>query len=108
MVIFSHSQLLNKRFKFFKSRIFIKEPEILSDLPIRIEPGKKLPILVLIKDSHLFPIKLQRIEVFLYKERKMAANYEKQYNLLINKHWWDDTLFIDVNNIYGNIFNKNS
>jgi len=87
----------------FRGRLFIKEPEILSDLPIRIEPGKKLPILLLIKDAHIFPIKLQNVEVVLYKEHKIASSYDKRYNLSINKHWWYDTLFIDVDNIFGNI-----
>ena len=88
-------------FKWFRSRLFIKEPEILSDLPVRIEPGKQLPILILIKDAHIFPIKLQNIEVILYQDCKIILNYEKQYILPINNHWWDDTLLIDVYNISG-------
>ncbi len=94
---------LHFRLKMFKGRYFINEPEILSDLPIRIEPGKKLPILILIKDAHIFPIKLQNVEVILYKKHKMAERYDKEYNLSINKYWWHDTIFINVDNICGTI-----
>ena len=67
---------LHFRFKWFQlSRYFKNEPEILSDLPVRIEPGKKLPILILIKDAHIFPIKLYDVEVILYQTRKIVARH---------------------------------
>ena len=91
------------RFKWCGSRYFIKEPEILSDIPIRIEPGKRLPVLMIIKDAHNFPIKLHKIEVSIYKNSKNIKSSHKIYDLTIKEHWWDDTIFMDVNNIRGNI-----
>ena len=43
---------LHFRFKWSGSRYFQNEPEILADLPIRIEPNMDIPILIIIKDSH--------------------------------------------------------
>ena len=38
-------------------------PEILADLPWRLEPGRPLTVLCLIKDAHRFPIALESVEV---------------------------------------------
>ncbi len=43
------------------SFLYRKEPEILFDTPSRLEPGKKLPAMLLIKDANLFPIELINI-----------------------------------------------
>jgi len=40
-------------------------PEVLSDAPIRIEPGQSIPLLILVKDAHLYPILLDSIQVRL-------------------------------------------
>ncbi len=47
------------------SRYYRREPEILADLPSRIAPGQKPPLLLLVKDAHRFPIHLERVEVAL-------------------------------------------
>ena len=49
-VIFLYAEL-HFRFKWFISMYFIKEPEIITDVPYRIDPNKKIPILILIKDA---------------------------------------------------------
>ena len=54
---------LHFRFKWSNSRYFQKEPEILADLPIRIEPGSDIPILLIIKDAHIFPVFLEKVEI---------------------------------------------
>jgi len=40
-------------------------PEIISDAPSRVEPGQPIPLLILVKDAHHYPIFLQPIEVQL-------------------------------------------
>ena len=57
---------LHFRFKWSDSRYFRKEPEILSDLPIRIEPGNNIPILLIIKDAHIYPINLNKVNIKTY------------------------------------------
>ncbi len=47
------------------SRYYRREPEILADLPSRIAPGQKPPLLLLVKDAQRFPIRLERVEVAL-------------------------------------------
>ena len=47
------------------SRYYRREPEILADLPSRIAPGQKPPLLLLVKDAQRFPIRLERVDVAL-------------------------------------------
>ncbi len=51
--------------KFLYPRYFLKEPEIISDVPIRCIESRsaKIPILIIVKDSHLFPIHLVQVTV---------------------------------------------
>jgi hypothetical protein len=58
------------RFRYFFSFLRKNEPEIIADAPHRIEPGQKLPILVLVKDAHQYPIKLNKITIVIYQEGK--------------------------------------
>ena len=51
------------KFRYFLSWLRKKEPEIIVDAPRFIEPGKSIPILVLVKDAHLYPVELQRISL---------------------------------------------
>jgi hypothetical protein len=51
------------KFKGVYSRLRKKEPEIIADLPRRIKPGAKLPVLILIKDAHQYPIQLDAVAI---------------------------------------------
>ena len=57
---------LHFRFKWSRSAYYQREPEILADLPYRVEPSTAIPILLLIKDSHQFPITLRDVKVSIY------------------------------------------
>ncbi len=45
------------------SRLKKNDPEIIADVPHRIDPGAKLPVLILIKDANRFPIHLNSVQV---------------------------------------------
>jgi len=94
---------LHFRFKWMGSRYFQKEPEILADLPVRIEPKSEIPILLIIKDSHLFPITLKYVEVVIFKSSKIIQSHTFQYNTQLNINWWDDTIKLDPDGISGDI-----
>ena len=90
---------LHFRFKWSNSRYFRKEPEILADLPIRIEPGNDIPILLIIKDAHIFPIIFKRVEIKIIKNNKIIQSEIFSYNLNIDINWWDDTITINSTGI---------
>ncbi len=45
------------------SRYFMKEPEIVADLPFRLRAGEELPLLLMVKDAHRFPIVLHGLSI---------------------------------------------
>lgn len=50
-------------FRLVPSRLRKQEPEVVADVPYRLGPGQDLPVLILVKDAHLFPVKLTAVEV---------------------------------------------
>jgi len=85
---------IHHRFKFLGSKYFKREPEIIADIPHRIEPGQQLPLLILIKDSHDFPIHLSKVEIVISKGKQV---YKQSLNIgiNINKRWWYKTFLLD-------------
>lgn len=51
------------------SLIHRRQPEILTDAPARIEPGQDLPLALIVKDAHLFPVVLEKVEVAVHRDR---------------------------------------
>jgi hypothetical protein len=45
------------------SLIFRRWPEIVCDAPYRIEPGKPVPVLILVRDADRFPVRLHSVAV---------------------------------------------
>lgn len=50
-------------FRYLGSLLKLREPEILADAPLRIEPDTRLPVLCVIKDAHRFPVQLNQISL---------------------------------------------
>ena len=86
---------LHYKFPYFGSKYYKKEPEIISDTPFRIEPEKEIPILILIKDCHLFPIFIQNIIISIYKSEKLIKSITKDYSKIIKTRWWENIIFIE-------------
>ena len=63
--LFPFPNILNRRF-----------PEILADAPSRINRNSKLPILVLVKDSHLYPVELISVMVEMFQAGEKIREWE--------------------------------
>lgn len=70
------------------SRYFRKEPEILADAPRRVEPGRPLPLLLLVKDAHHYPIYLERVEIVIESDGGRQPPQEIAIGQEITEHWW--------------------
>ena len=101
-VIFLYAEL-HFRFKWGSSRYYQKEPEILADVPIRIEPKKDIPILLIIKDAHLFPVILYEVNVKIYQSSVLIHSHNFPFHTPIASNWWDRTKLIKTKDLYGNI-----
>ncbi|MCP4633849.1 MAG: CehA/McbA family metallohydrolase [candidate division Zixibacteria bacterium] len=71
------------KFAFFPSRLFKKEPEIIIDLPIRLQPGANLPIVMIIKDSKQFPVVINSLsaEISSGEEKKIISLNLEPFNV---------------------------
>ena len=94
---------LHFRFKWTGSRYFQKEPEILADVPIRIEPNNDIPILLLIKDAHKYPIFLQEVNVNIYQSNLLIQSNNYSFQTQIDSNWWDTVRSIKTKDLIGSV-----
>ncbi|MBC8213383.1 MAG: hypothetical protein ISR90_02990 [Candidatus Marinimicrobia bacterium] len=91
------------RFRIPFSRYFKNEPEILADIPFRIDQNENIPILLLIKDSDKHPLYLDRIEISILKNDSIIYKNEIEFNLIISQLWWFKTIYIPRGNMNNNV-----
>ncbi len=101
--IFLYAEI-HYRFKYFFSFLKKSEPEILADLPHRIEPTASLPILLLIKDAKLYPIEIESIEISFSQKEKNIFSQKILLNEKINSPLWWKIVSILFENELKNIF----
>ena len=77
------------------SRYFRKEPEIVADAPYRVEPGRAVPLLLLVKDAHRYPITLERVTVEVETGQGRQALPEIAIGREIADHWWHRTVMLE-------------
>lgn len=58
---------MHYRWRFFPSFIFKKEPEVVADIPWRLNPGERVPILLTVKDADRYPIILKGVNLKIQK-----------------------------------------
>lgn len=79
------------RFKYFFSFLKKAEPEILTDAPHRLDPDSPLPILMLIKDAHLYPVDVLSVQTTLQIDGRFLHSEVVQPDQPIrinSKYWW--------------------
>lgn len=57
-------------FRGFPSFLYQKEPEILFDMPKRIEPGKNVPVLLICNDMDTFPVDIIGVTLIVSQNRQ--------------------------------------
>ncbi len=76
------------RFKFIPSRYFKKEPEIIFDMPRRVEPNLDLPILLLIKDAHHYPVHLKDVRVQVQENDSRICEQHFLIDKSVDRQWF--------------------
>ncbi len=83
-------------FKYFPfSRYRIEEPEILTDAPYRIGPGKNVPVLLLIKDADRYPIRLHSV-TFRIGASVNDQSISFSMDQTISEAWWHRLFFLEI------------
>jgi hypothetical protein len=75
----------------FPCLLFKKQPEIVFDMPLRIGPGKPIPLFLIIKDANIFPVTIDKIEVNINYNGKLFKKAVFPYNseIINSEIWWD-------------------
>ncbi|MBN1542739.1 CehA/McbA family metallohydrolase [candidate division KSB1 bacterium] len=81
-------------FRGIPSRLKKNEPEIVADTPTRLEPGFPLPILLLVKDAHLYPVELQRLHIKLSNADAILLR-TVSLTQKIDQAFWHRLFFVD-------------
>jgi hypothetical protein len=78
------------RFRYFFSFLHKREPEIIADAPHRIEPNLPLPLLILVKDAHIFPTTLNQITVVIQSNKNVIREQKLLESpvAITEKLWW--------------------
>ena len=75
------------KFRGVYSRLNKNEPEIIADVPHRLQPGTLLPVLILFKDANLFPVELKQVDVTLLAPQKLLLA-SRSFNKTIDQALW--------------------
>jgi len=82
---------IHYRFKYFLPLYFKKEPEIIFDLPrvlVNVENNKNLPIYLLVKDAHQYPVKITNICIKIFFQKTTTDFYQSDlYCCSINEFY---------------------
>jgi len=76
------------------SRLWQKAPEVIVDMPHRLEPETELPVVLLIKDSDPFPIEATRVEVKIRQNDQIKTSIFEINSGLITKPLWFQTIYV--------------
>lgn len=82
---------IHYRPRFTPSLLYSRRPEILFDAPSRIDPGRPLPLFLIIKDAHRFPVKLESVNVRMVYEdgADRVAAFPYEGDIVDTMIWWD-------------------
>ena len=87
------------RFRFFPFSLYYRrQPEILFDAPHRLEPGIPLPVTLIVKDAHLFPITINKVVIECSCEGYDVSE-EIRLNMDISSPLWHKIFEIDVSDL---------
>jgi hypothetical protein len=62
------------RFKYFFSWLKKAEPEILADIPHRVEPSAMLPVLLLVKDADTYPVDIITVVANIFHDTSFRSS----------------------------------
>ncbi|NOZ75092.1 MAG: hypothetical protein GXO90_06880, partial [FCB group bacterium] len=86
---------LHHRFRYFPfSRYYHRLPEIYADAPFRVGPKKSIPITILVKDGHRFPIQLESVQISVQCNSSMIKK-TFDINRDIDQPWFEKTFSME-------------
>ncbi|MCF7886696.1 MAG: hypothetical protein K9M80_09390 [Candidatus Marinimicrobia bacterium] len=91
---------IHYRPRFLRGFLYRKQPEIIFDIPQRIETDE-LPVALIIKDSHKFPIELQSLSIDLIIDGKRKNRHRYYENKYIDSNFFSKIFPLKVKQYQG-------
>jgi len=90
------------RFPYFFSFLSKSEPELIADAPHRLEPNRRLPVLILVKDAHLYPCTLRQVSIEVRQDQRIVqqGDHLDQPIELDQKFFWN-IIHLDLSSCHG-------
>jgi hypothetical protein len=81
------------------SRLYNSEPEILFDLPYRVVAGEKVPLFLLVKDAHRFPVTLHKFDIDIQSTSgKNSAKHTEILETSVQQRLFSKIFYLDPGN----------
>ncbi|MCX6135766.1 MAG: CehA/McbA family metallohydrolase [Ignavibacteriales bacterium] len=90
------------RFPYCFSLLKTREPEVIADAPHRLEPNHHLPVMILVKDAHLYPATLAQIRIKVSQDNRLiqsSDHLEKPIELRERISW--HLIHLDLSGLAG-------
>lgn len=85
---------IHYKFKLIPSRYMLQAPEILADVPRRLAPNRDLPVLILVKDAHRYPVRIEQVSVQISGGAGPRRVVTFTLNREITEAWWQRLLWV--------------
>jgi hypothetical protein len=79
------------------SLVFRKRPEILTDAPWRVEYGRPIPLMILIRDADRFPVQLNEMLLQIQCSDGSISTRRIALGFSIKENWWHRIFELDTN-----------
>ena len=88
---------MHYRLKFLQGRLFKRQPEILFDVPHRIQTTR-LPVVLIIKDAHWFPVTLKQVILKITSpfDDNLCVEQVFSENLKVDEPWFTREYSLEV------------
>ncbi|RPH97744.1 MAG: hypothetical protein EHM72_13330, partial [Calditrichaeota bacterium] len=90
------------------SRYYRRQPEIVFDLPYRIRQGRSLPLALMIKDAHRFPVRLISIELTMIDQDRRLHRHQFKIEETVQESFWHRIIQIPMNAAQAGIMRVNA
>ncbi|NVM01280.1 MAG: hypothetical protein HWN67_03020 [Candidatus Helarchaeota archaeon] len=106
-IYFLYAEIHYKLFGVF-SLLWRKLPEIIADVPFRVEPKTHIPVFCIIKDADIFPIKLNRVDIeVIYPDHHVEKLIFPFSGLRIAEKFWGKIFYIKPKNGFSGLLKIN-
>ncbi|KAA3618106.1 MAG: hypothetical protein DWQ05_08670 [Calditrichaeota bacterium] len=93
-MFFAYAEI-HYRIPFLGSRYYKNEPEIIADIPRRLEPNHRIPLLLIVKDADKFPVFLETVKLQISGKNDTELEIGFEINKNIESTFWERIIEVD-------------